>query len=308
MATAMHRAKHHAFAVLFALTGCLDSGLASGLATNPDPAGAQLTALTPSFDALTRPVRPSEDALVAAESPSREAQSAQCAAVEALDVLLIGNSYVLHSDTPGLLKAMAEDAGVAFHVEHLATGGKNFEYHLARSRTRAMLAERDWDVVLLQSHSLDPLRNPKGFATAGAALVDMVREVGAEPLLFETWPRREGHNLYNYMEEVGKSPDEMLERVSAGYAALGAQTGAAVVPVGHAWMHLHDHHPEVQPYLKDGAHPAEAGAYLSAAVIFTQLTDRDPRGVLQPHGAVDAATASALQDVVVDVVSPPCAW
>ncbi len=297
----MHRAKHHAFAVAVVLTGCLGSNLGSEHAQ-------ELAALSPPVDFLKRPYRPSEQALQAVAEPSRQARSAKCSPVEKLDVLFIGNSYVIQSDTPGLLQAMADDAGTSFHVERLATGGKDFEYHLERDKTRKVLASRDWDVVILQSHSLDSLRDPEGFAKAGAALVEMVREVDAEPLLFETWPRRAGHNLYNYMEEIGKTPAEMLKRVSARYAALGEETGAPVIPVGHAWKQLQDEHPEIRPYLDDGAHPAEAGAYLSAAVIFAELTERDPRGVLQPHGAVDAETAGVLHDVVVDVVEPPCAW
>ncbi len=231
-----------------------------------------------------------------------------CAPVEPLNVLFIGNSYVIQSDTPALLEAMAEDAGVAFHVERLATGGKDFAYHLERSQTSEMLAAREWDVVLLQSHSLDPLRDPEGFAQAGAGLVEAVRASGAEAMLFETWPRRAGHNLYNYMDEVGKTPAQMLKRVAAEYAELGEQTGTPVVEVGHAWMELQDEHAEVGLYLKDGAHPAEAGAYLSAAVIFAELTERDPRGVLQPHGAVDATEAAVLGAVAAEVVEPPCVW
>lgn len=294
----MHRAKHHAFAVLavLALSGCL----------GPESV-APLTAWAPTLEMHTLVEEPSAEL-----APERRAfavrEKPECAPVESLDVLFIGNSYVIQSDTPGLLQSMADDAGVDFHVERLAVGGKDFEFHLARAQTQQKLAERQWDVVFLQSHSLDPLRNPDGFAKAGAELVDAVRGVGADPWLFETWARREGHNLYNYMDEVGKSPDEMQSRVTARYHALARDTGVPVAKVGTAWLRLTEDHPEVKPFLKDGAHPAEAGAYLSAAVVFAYLTERDPRGVLQPHGAVDGKTAAVLQDVAAEVVDPPCTW
>ncbi len=248
---------------------------------------------------------------VAAGKPPAAAASetAQCAPVEPLDVLFIGNSYVIQSDTPGLLDAMAEDAGLEFHVERLASPGKNFEFHVGRSETRAKLEERSWDVALLQSHSLDPLRNPEGFAAAGTELVEAVRASSAQPWLFETWARREGHNLYGYMEPtVGATPAEMQSRVTARYEALGEATGVPVAKIGTAWLQLVQQHPEIRPHLEDGAHPAEAGAYLSAAVVFTHLTERDPRGVLQPHGAVDAEVAKVLQQIAADVVDPPCTW
>ena len=278
---------------VLALCGCVSA-----------EASPRLEAWGPALPVVVEPaeaVKPEKRAVAVAAPPG-------CAPVEPLNVLFIGNSYVIQSDTPALLEAMAVDAGVEFHVERLARGGKDFAYHLGRPQTAKMLAAREWDVVLLQSHSLDPLRNPEGFEKAGAALVEAVRASGAAPMLFETWPRRAGHNLYNYMEEVGKTPAEMLQRVSAAYAQLGAQTGTPVVEVGHAWMQLQDEHAEVGLYLKDGAHPAEAGAYLSAAVIFTELTERDPRGVLQPHGAVDATEAAAIGAVAAAVVEPPCGW
>ncbi|MCR9162618.1 MAG: hypothetical protein ACE37F_03390 [Nannocystaceae bacterium] len=248
-------------------------------------------------------------AAAAKPAPAEPAPAARCAPVEPLDVLFIGNSYVIQSDTPGLLATMANDAGVDFNVERLATGGKNFEYHLARRQTKAKLEERSWDVVVLQSHSLDPLRNPDGFAAAGTKLVELVRASSAQPWLFETWARREGHNLYGYMNAtVGRSPAVMQARVTERYEALGEATGVPVAKVGTAWLQLVQTHPEIRPHLKDGAHPAEAGAYLSAAVVFTHLTERDPRGVLQPHGAVDAEAAKILQQIAADVVQPPCAW
>ncbi len=287
---AMHRVRYHAFAVLFPALPAL--GLVSCL--GPEPT-AQLTVWAPSGEELAH---------AAPEPPPQPS----CAAVEPLDVLFFGNSYVIQSDTPGLLQAMADDAGVEFHVERLAQGGKNFEYHLGRKQTRKVLAQREWDVVFLQSHSLDPLRNADGFATAGGKLIEAVREVGAQPWLFETWARREGHNLYNYMDEVGKTPDEMQKRVTARYEALADEADVPLAKVGTAWRHLTVDHPEVKPYLKDGAHPAEAGAYLSAAVVFTYLTERDPRGVLAPHGAVDEKTASVLQGIAAEVVAPPCEW
>lgn len=277
---------------LAALCGC-------GAAETP----AGVTAWSPALAIVAEPPAPLEPEKRAVAVPTPK-----CAPVEPLDVLFIGNSYVIQSDTPALLQAMAVDAGVQFHVERLATGGKDFAYHLGRPQTAKMLAAREWDVVLLQSHSLDPLRTPEAFAKSGAGLVEAVRASGAVPMLFETWPRRAGHNLYNYMKEVGKTPAEMLSRVAAEYAALGEETGTPVIEVGHAWMQVQDEHAEVGLYLKDGAHPAEAGAYLSAAVIFATLTERDPRGVLRPHGAVDATKVAVIGAVAAAVVKPPCTW
>ncbi|MEM6293050.1 MAG: DUF4886 domain-containing protein [Myxococcota bacterium] len=246
-------------------------------------------------------------AAVTPEAVAPPAAPPACKPVGELDVLFIGNSYVILNDTPGVLAKMAEDAGVRMHVERSAMGGKAFDFHVKRAKTRTALAARPWDVVVLQSHSLDPLRNAKSFAADGTTLIERVRAIGAEPMLFETWPRKVGHNLYNYMDETGGSPDAMLEAVASAYATLGDATGTAVLPVGHAWATMVANHPAHDPYADDGAHPGSVGAYLSAAVLFTVLTERDPQGVVQPHDVSPEAAAAALR-VAADTVKPPCTW
>ncbi|NVB43017.1 hypothetical protein G6O69_34665 [Pseudenhygromyxa sp. WMMC2535] len=248
-----------------------------------------------------------EQALEPREPEPREEEASECAPPEEpIDVLFIGNSYTNMHDLPALVEALGEQAGVPLHAEKLAVGGKNFEYHLARSKTAAVLEEGDWDVVVLQSHSLDPLRNPDGFFEAGEELVEMVEASGAEPLLFETWARKRGHNLYNYFKPTGGSPEEMQARVSESYSTLAERTGAKVIEVGRAWRALRTQAPQLDPYASDSAHPGKLGAYLTANVFFAALTDVSPVGKVEPLLDIDPKDAALIQRQAAAVIQPRC--
>jgi hypothetical protein len=229
-----------------------------------------------------------------------------CEPPRELDVLFIGNSYTIMHDLPSLVEALGEQAGVELHAEMLAMGGQDFEFHAGRQKTARVLREGDWDVVVLQSHSLDPLRNHDGFLEAGQMLVDMVRASGAVPLLFQTWPRKAGHNLYNYYDATGGNPEAMMRRVGAAYDELAQLTGAEVVEVGRAWRRVRKNAPEHDPYASDAAHPGKLGAYLTANVFFAALTDVSPVGNVEPLLGIDTEQAEALQQHAAAVVQPQC--
>ena len=229
----------------------------------------------------------------------------RCRSPKPLDVLFIGNSYMIMNQLPDLVAALGQHAGVELRTELLAMGGKNFEYHLARDKTAAKLAEREWDFVILQSHSLDTLRNRKGFLKAGAALVDMVREAGAEPLLFETWARKADARIYRF-GRYGYTPTEMQAKVHAGYAELSRRTGADVIDVGDAWMEMAERAPEIDLYASDNNHPGKPGSYLSANVVFAALTDLTPVDNVEPLLDLGETKSRTLQKQAAATIQPEC--
>jgi len=269
-------------------------------------------------DGAAEVARPVDSQAQAMASPAVQTRAAQpppaksvapkskCEPLTELDVLFIGNSYLNHHHLPQRLAQMGDDAGIRIGVDKVTMGGESFEYHVTHRKTGKLLRARDWDVVVLQSHSLDPLRNAEGFALAGAALGAKARAIGAEPVLFETWARRAGHNLYNYFEPTGGSPRAMQAKVSAAYAALGKGESMRVAPVGRAWLRAIQEHPEIDLFVKDGGHPGPAGAYLGACVVFSLLTDRAVVGGAEASEGLGEAEAVKLRQVAADIVQPHC--
>ena len=238
-------------------------------------------------------------------TPMTRGKPAQCQAPEPLDVLFIGNSYMIMNQLPDVVAALGRHAGVELRTELLAMGGKNFEYHVARSKTADKLAERDWDYVVLQSHSLDTLRNREGFLEAGEALIDRVREAGAEPLLFETWARKADASIYRF-GKYGYTPGEMQAKVHDGYAELSQRTGAKVIDVGKAWMATSAKAPEINLYASDNNHPGKPGSYLAANVVFAALTDLTPVDNVEPLLQLDAVESRVLQTQAAAAIQPEC--
>ncbi len=255
----------------------------------------------------TPPPAPAQAAEVAEAPVAADEEPDPCAEGSPLDVLFVGNSYLNLHDLPVRVSQLGEAAGIPITVDKVTMGGESFEYHLGRPKTAAMLEDRDWDAVVLQSHSLDPLRNHDGFVRAGAALGDKVRAAGAEPVLFETWARRAGHNLYNYMDVTGGNPKAMQQAVTARYASLAEAEGMRVAPVGTAWMAVHDEHADIDLFAKDGGHPSAAGAYLGACVVFSSLTDHAPVDSGAASEGLDDDVAATLRAVATAVVRPTCA-
>ncbi len=230
----------------------------------------------------------------------------ECVPSDKLDVLLLGNSYTNMGDLRGVLESLGTQAGMSLSVSKLATGGADFEKHLARSKTAQVIAEGSWDAVVLQSHSLDTIRNPDGFARAGRKLVTMVQATGARPVLFQTWPRMVGHNLYGYMKKAGGSPAAMLSIVKERYAALADATGAEVAPVGEAWLAALAADPKLRLHASDKNHPGRLGTYLTANVLFATLTDVTPVGNVSCPADIATPMATQLQAIAASVCAPSC--
>ncbi|MBL4686451.1 MAG: hypothetical protein JKY37_17785 [Nannocystaceae bacterium] len=253
-----------------------------------------------------RPIEAAPPAANVTPAAAPAPQPDRCPELVDLEVLFIGNSYLNLHDLPLRLSQMGEDAGIKIGVDKVTMGGENFEYHLRRPKTAKLLQAREWDMVVLQSHSLDPLRNPEGFLSAGAELGVRVRKQGAEPLLFETWPRRAGHNVYNYFKPAGGNPEAMQLAVSGRYAELAEAEDMRVVPVGTAWTNVMQQYPEIDLFAKDGGHPSIAGAYLGACVVFSVLTQHSPVAGKDASRGVSEADAETLRAVAYKVVNPRC--
>ncbi len=232
----------------------------------------------------------------------------QCLVRDDLDVLFIGNSYTIAHDLHLQVARMADSAGLHIRTQRLALPGKRLEYHARRSKVRRALAARDWDFVVIQGQSLEPLRTPEGFRTSGGELAQMAWDAGATPIFFETWPRKEGHSIYTRRRTLsGGSPMAMYEAIHRAYADLAFETSAEIVPAGQAWMEMSRRAPTVNLYDTDLHHPGRRGSYLNASLMFAQLTNVSPVGnVGRPLVRIEPDVAQMIQEIAAATVRPEC--
>ncbi|NND71164.1 MAG: hypothetical protein HKN43_06265 [Rhodothermales bacterium] len=202
------------------------------------------------------------------------------APIDTLDVLFVGNSYVYFNNLPGIVEGIAASLGETVIRSSVHThGGYTLREHADDAHVAELLtAARDngqsWDYVLLQEQSTlgarfsqaqsGKLGDPEEFFLATRDLVELLRRYGASAVLYMTWAKEQ-------------YPDQIAS-LSAAYNHIGQELSIPVAPVGIAWNIVNTNRPDISLFTGDGSHPAPAGSYLAACVIYSQLTGRSARG------------------------------
>lgn len=185
-----------------------------------------------------------------------------------LDVLFVGNSYTYFWNLPQTVAAMSKDSDVKLITRQSTSGGANLSqhWHYKKSlKTRDKINANEFDVVILQDHSMRALRDPDSLHFYGKLFDKLIKESGAKTYLYMTWSR---------------SWDPfMIEEISSQYERLAQEIGAVLVPVGLAWDMSRKLRPDLDLYDVDQTHPSPEGTYLTACMFYGILTDNSPVGL-----------------------------
>jgi uncharacterized repeat protein (TIGR02543 family) len=196
---------------------------------------------------------------------------------------------------PAIFKKLTDQTGLVYEVHMEAVGGSSLQTHY--NNALSVIQQSQWDQVVLQELSTLPLPVSRGgqpaiFLDYATRLEQAVHTANpaAQVYLYETWARPDltypaGSNY------EGLPIDSMSEDLHDKYFQALAQNSnfAAVAPVGDAWMRAITTNVAMRnPFAPtaglinlwdtDNFHPSKWGAYLSACVLFYQITDVDPRG------------------------------
>ena len=230
-----------------------------------------------------------------------------------LRVLFIGNSYTSVNNLPAIFKEIATSAGnEAPTIEAATPGGKTLEQHSKLPDTLAKIDKGNWDVVIVQGHSLEAAisevdNNVRTHFLGGAqALFARVKATSpkARSVLYETWARHADCWKEGKAEPgMGKDPAEMQARIRKWYQHAAAQTeGCVAAPVGDAWELNYQNSAAVRLHSKDNSHPALNGSYLAALVIYATVYQPATLNV-RYVGSLDAKEAAYLQQLAARAVS-----
>jgi len=189
-------------------------------------------------------------------------------------VLFVGNSATYYnggveSHLRGL--AASEPKKVSLYVESEAAPNQTIRGHFDSPRTRTAISRREWDVVVLQGATNEPIASSTkdSFLKYSGLLAVSVKETGARPALFMTWA---------YLGRPG-----MTNPLRNAYVAAGNNTNALVVPVGLAWDRILQERSTNFLY-SDGRHPSIEGTYLAACVFYASLFGESPEGLRYTAG------------------------
>ena len=175
-------------------------------------------------------------------------------------VLFIGNSHTFFNDMPATFRHIAAElTGEEPEVTMLAYGGRSLNWHreeFPAPRFALLHGRYDYCVLQQQTHPFPPEEETRDPAQW---FLDLCREAGTTPVLYETWAERD--------------KPEHLEPIRGVFRRLAEESGALLAPVGEVFAALRQARPDIDLYWQDGAHTSPYGAY-AAAACFARLLCR----------------------------------
>jgi hypothetical protein len=212
---------------------------------------------------------------------------------------------VVWGGIPGIFQQLTAEAGLSYEVHFEEINAKPLQYHYEHALD--VIQQPRWNTVVLQEHSMWALPgrhggHPEGFRNYATCLEQAVHTANpsASVYLFQTWPRAD--LCYPPGTPYAGLPiDSMAQELHTSYYGLLRQnprfTGLA--PAGDAWLRAvqtgvampNPYAPEtgkMDLWAEDHYHPSNWGAYLTACVLFAEITDHDPRTL----GAMEQAAAA----------------
>ena len=189
-------------------------------------------------------------------------------------VLFVGNSHTFYNDLPDMVQRLADsdEKGAPIWTEELVRGGADLSDHLGAPQLRATIGRENFDFVVIQGGSLEPLIDPDKFAESFREIASLAKAEGAVPVLYEVWPRAENDPLYDH-PMMPQSPDLFAREIIAATDKALEGSDALLAPAGRAWERSRRQGTGISLYMEDGNHATPAGTYLAALVIYATIRD-----------------------------------
>ncbi len=195
-------------------------------------------------------------------------------------VLFVGNSLTQVNDLPGMVRTMADAAGLDWDVQMQVQGGASLEDHWNRGVAPARIQGEHWDAVVFQ-------QGPSSLPESRTSLRQWIRE-------FDPLVRGSGGRSALYMVWPDRSRFAWFDRVRDSYALAARDVSGWFLPAGETWRAAWSEEPSLALYGGDGFHPTVAGTYAAAVTIFAGLSGRSPDGAPGVAG-LDDTIAERLQ-------------
>ena len=200
-------------------------------------------------------------------------------------VLLVGNSLTYFNDLPAMVQGLATSGGLDWDVHSVTIGGASLDDHIQDGTAVRMLANEQWDYVVLQQGPSTLPDSRTNLRMGVASFRPLIEQAGGRVALYEVWP------------DSTWSADRFVsdfDRVRDSYALAARDVGGLFLPAGEAWRTAWASHPTFKFYGPDEFHPSPEGSYLAALTIV---------GALSGKSVVGLATrlTSATRQVLVDV-------
>lgn len=218
------------------------------------------------------------------------------------NVLFLGNSYTGSNDLPQLVHDVALSAGDTLVYDSNTPGGFQLLNHASNATTQNKIMAGEWNYVVMQGQSQEPITFPGDFNNGATALYDDIKEHNpcAVVMPFMTWGRENGDasnclDFPNMCTYLGMDTD-LRDR----YLDITDAVSGEVSPVSVVWRYIRQNHPSIDLYTADGSHPSVRGSYAAACCFYAAIFKKDPEMitfdfVLDPDVAATIRMAAKTQ-------------
>ena len=197
---------------------------------------------------------------------------------ETRKVLFIGNSYTDVNNLPQIVENVAASAGDVLIFDSNTPGGYTLLQHSTNTVTQNKIMADDWDYVVLQGQSQEPITNENNFSHGAENLKNLIKEHNpcSTPILYMTWGRKNGDALNCPNIPVMCTYEGMDTALKNAYLGVAAHFRTEVSPVSVVWKYLRQNYPNIELYQSDESHPSAAGSYAAACCFYATIFKKDP--------------------------------
>lgn len=193
-------------------------------------------------------------------------------------VLFLGNSYTGTNNLPQLLRDVALSAGDTLIIDSNTPGGYTLQDHWLNTVTNNKVMAGNWDYVVLQGQSREPILSTPSFNSGGYQLNTLVKQYNpcAVTMLYMTWGRKNGDAAFCPGFPEMCTYTSMDSALKYCYLNLATSLNAEVSPVSVVWRNLRQNNPGINLYRADESHPSAAGSYAAACSFYASIFKKDP--------------------------------
>ena len=197
------------------------------------------------------------------------------------NILFIGNSYTYYNDMPTeIFQKIAENAGYQVRIETITKGAHTLEKFADPEDGFGVLVAEEleeqyagqYDYVILQEQSFRPVGEPDAFYDAVRNLVERIKLVEAEPVLYATWGYKGGHEK---LAETGLTNETMAWALARAYQTMAEELSISAAYVGLAFLDVRNNS-LYELYDADCSHPSELGSCLAGLTLFCTVFQEHP--------------------------------
>jgi hypothetical protein len=176
-------------------------------------------------------------------------------------VLFIGNSLTYVNDLPGMLTAIAAQAGKTLVTAEVVQGAFALEDHFRAGDAQVEIA-KGYQLVILQQGPSSLEESQANLLHWATRFDPVIRNSGARPALYMVWPELERFSRFNDVRD--------------SYSNAALAIDGMFIPGGEAWRASWRIDPALEFYGEDDFHPSTLGTYAVALSMFAEMFRQTP--------------------------------